>query len=147
MPKLVFRNPFKRKAPHIRCNSSVLEQRSRPPTVCVRGGGVSHSNFPFPVTFIAYRWSSAKNLKISLVLIKGSTDVSLLMFLRVVNDKLFWTQMCSWTVPPLRFVVSLVNFGIFIFISGLKGNLYLKFALMEVFTTARIPVTWFLYLK
>lgn len=55
--------------------------------------------------------------------------------------------MCSWTVPPLRFVVSLVNFGIFIFISGLMGNLYVKFALMEVFTTARIPVTWFLYLK
>ncbi|XP_067038000.1 organic cation transporter protein-like isoform X2 [Acropora muricata] len=64
-------------------------------------------------------------------------------------DLLRTPKLRKWTLIICYqwFVVSLVNFGIFIFISGLKGNLYLKFALMEVFTTARIPVTWFLYLK
>ena len=46
-----------------------------------------------------------------------------------------------------RFVVALVSFGVFIFISQLVGNLYVNYTIMEIIATLRIPVTWILYLK
>ena len=55
------------------------------------------------------------------------------------------SQSVLWSLS--RFAVALVSFGIFIFISQLVGNLYVNYIVMEVLTTARIPVTWFLYLK
>ena len=46
-----------------------------------------------------------------------------------------------------RFVVALVSFGMFIFISQLVGDLYINYVVMEILTIVRIPVTWILYLK
>ncbi|KAL9982535.1 hypothetical protein ACROYT_G004589 [Oculina patagonica] len=45
------------------------------------------------------------------------------------------------------FVVALVFFGMFIFISQLVGDIYVNYTIMMVVTTLRIPVTWILYLK
>ena len=57
-------------------------------------------------------------------------------------------EICQWNFLSIsRFVVALVSFGMFIFISQLVGNLYINYLIMEVLTTARIPVTWFLFLK
>jgi len=55
----------------------------------------------------------------------------------------------KWTVILCYqwFVVALVSFGMYIFISQLVGNIYINYFIMEVITTLRIPVTWILYLK
>lgn len=45
------------------------------------------------------------------------------------------------------FVVALVSFGMFIFVSQLVGDLYVNYVVMEIITIVRIPVTWILYLK
>lgn len=45
------------------------------------------------------------------------------------------------------FVVALVGFGIYIFISQLVGDIYINYVVMKVATIARIPVTWIIYLK
>lgn len=64
-------------------------------------------------------------------------------------DLLRTPKMRKWTMVICYqwFVVALVSFGMFIFISQLVGNLYINYLIMEVLTTARIPVTWFLFLK
>ncbi|XP_001622468.2 organic cation transporter protein [Nematostella vectensis] len=45
------------------------------------------------------------------------------------------------------FAVALVNFGIFIFVSQLAGNLYVNYAIMRTLTTVRVPPLYFLTLK
>ena len=46
-----------------------------------------------------------------------------------------------------RFVVALVYFGIFLFISQLVGNLYVNYTIINVITTLKIPLTWILFLR
>lgn len=73
---------------------------------------------------------------------RKSKKYSLLDLLRSPKLRKWTSIICyQW------FAVALVSFGIFIFISQLVGNLYVNYIVMEVLTTARIPVTWFLYLK
>ncbi|KAL9982536.1 hypothetical protein ACROYT_G004590 [Oculina patagonica] len=59
------------------------------------------------------------------------------------------SELRKWTpiICYQWFVVALVSFGMFIFISQLVGDLYVNYTIMEVITTLRIPVTWILYLK
>ena len=58
-----------------------------------------------------------------------------------------YTYQLFTSIVCCRFVVALVGFGIFLFISQLVGNLYVNYTIMNVITTLKIPLTWMLYLR
>ena len=68
---------------------------------------------------------------------KGSTFYYILLHISIVHKYII----CC------RFVVALVGFGIFLFVSQLVGNLYVNYSIMNVITTLKIPLTWILYLR